>query len=850
MGIFLGYTEVISGYVNFKPIYELRDGNLEQLSYVELSNLLPGSYYKSINFNRRGGERISNSYYTYQYLFLEFDPTELEENTDASGNLMKVGFKIDELKYRAGRKIHPLLSDFGYYVYIDIEDYEKNDDAKRIKIMANMNLHEGMWVVLQSEDKYRVYGPFELMEDADGFYVTEKSITENRLLKGWEFDEPVAKSTLVIRQETQFKLVHKLHTKNITEDIATDEYILKQFKYSLKSSYIEDNKLDLKKLDEAIDNYAKISLFSKGLGGQKEIKDSRIMKLRNILSNEKKLAETFKEISKIITDFISRFKNSEEYQDFLYGLADDSEFMAAIQNYKIIQEKIKDKQEDLKKLEYQKDTLEDEIQNRKDHAEEEIKKQNFKLLQTKSIYEKKLEQIKEELCIAEEIDSLENKRAMLQGAVEEKRRDFARIQSDTERIMSTFRKSLQDMTTPLAENILNPIITNEMLQVEANWKSDRQKQKIGEYAEKIHDIPVFKGNIKNEIYQRIHRYRNYKINEIYNILICICQGFITVFSGEPGTGKTSICNIISHTLGLTKINEQLSIKEEEYFVNRYIQVSVEKGWTSKRDLIGYYNPLTKTFDRSNRRLFEGLNMLDYEAHHENDSLPYLVLLDEANLSPMEYYWAEFMNLCDDRENNNLINLGEDYTLMVPEHLSFLATINNDHTTESLSPRLIDRVFTIVLPAPNNNIVTSDLCFESEIMEPIVWADLKATFGIPFIESKITGVAEEVYDKFVSKLNQKKIMISPRSSKAVARFWFVAACLFEVDDGIDPSIIALDYALAQKILPQLSGFGQEYRDFLTDLYDLSSKENLVKCKNLIAKIIEHGDENMKSYRFYD
>ena len=34
------------------------------------------------------------------------------------------------------------------------------------------------------------------------------------------------------------------------------------------------------------------------------------------------------------------------------------------------------------------------------------------------------------------------------------------------------------------------------------------------------------------------------------MLLCFCQGSLTVFSGQPGTGKTSICAILARALGL------------------------------------------------------------------------------------------------------------------------------------------------------------------------------------------------------------------------------------------------------------------------------------------------------------
>ena len=48
----------------------------------------------------------------------------------------------------------------------------------------------------------------------------------------------------------------------------------------------------------------------------------------------------------------------------------------------------------------------------------------------------------------------------------------------------------------------------------------------------------------------------------------------------------------------------------------------------------------------------------------------LILLDEANLSPMEYYWSDFMNICDDLGDQSTVNLGENYVFGIPETLHF------------------------------------------------------------------------------------------------------------------------------------------------------------------------------------
>lgn len=87
-----------------------------------------------------------------------------------------------------------------------------------------------------------------------------------------------------------------------------------------------------------------------------------------------------------------------------------------------------------------------------------------------------------------------------------------------------------------------------------------------------------------------------------------------------------------------------------------------------------------------------------DAENSDSSYPLFIMLDEANLSPIEYYWADFMRLTDRSSySDSYINIGIEHELYVPKTLRFLATINTDQTTESLSPRLIDRACIIKLP---------------------------------------------------------------------------------------------------------------------------------------------------------
>ena len=305
----------------------------------------------------------------------------------------------------------------------------------------------------------------------------------------------------------------------------------------------------------------------------------------------------------------------------------------------------------------------------------------------------------------------------------------------------------------------------------------------------------------------------YTRNVIVNMLICISQGFLTVFSGKPGCGKTSISRIIGESLGLTNYNEmtvpEIEFNKYEVFQDRrkdivdpcrYLEVSTERGWTSKRDFIGYYNPLTEQFDKANALLYNAFMVMDNEAREdENDRkekkdakkrLPCLILLDEANLSAMEYYWADFMNLCEaEWRESNAIDLGGGKIFKIPETLHFIATINNDHTTEILSPRLIDRANVIDLPVAELKEINKEAEDALEI-KSISWDILKKNFCPD--ESKRKKEWEEykrsfagdfnpfeVYEKIKKEVEKSfSLSISPRTEIAVSRYYYVASALFE------------------------------------------------------------------------
>lgn len=350
-----------------------------------------------------------------------------------------------------------------------------------------------------------------------------------------------------------------------------------------------------------------------------------------------------------------------------------------------------------------------------------------------------------------------------------------------------------------------------------------------------------------------HASRNISNNELANYLICITQGFITTFAGEPGTGKTSLCNLLARSLGLVREDQN----------NRFVEISVERGWTSLKDFIGYYNPLTKRMEKSNSEIFDAFSELNKEGralkgnpNSENyikpeQLAPFFILLDEANLSPIEHYWAAFFRNCDEiSKQQRTISLGGKANWYLPENLRFLATINIDHTTEELSARFLDRSWVITLDpqkieldSPEGN---EDLLYKDKI---VPFAALKQLFSPQSEDTLPKDLAskwQEIQEIFAS--SECAMPIRPRNLKMVHNYCLVASSCMNCH-GDNGRLAPLDYAIAQKILPTINGNGERYSILISKLQESCTHESMPLCAKHIERMQRAGNADLGFYQFF-
>lgn len=107
---------------------------------------------------------------------------------------------------------------------------------------------------------------------------------------------------------------------------------------------------------------------------------------------------------------------------------------------------------------------------------------------------------------------------------------------------------------------------------------------------------------------------------------------LIVLAGDSGSGKTNLVKSFAEAIG-----------------GKSVVLPVKPNWSSSEDLLGYYNPIEKRYLPT-----PFLNAL-IEAGR-NPEVPYLICLDEMNLARVEYYFADFLSLLEERSRPLEIHL--------------------------------------------------------------------------------------------------------------------------------------------------------------------------------------------------
>ena len=160
-----------------------------------------------------------------------------------------------------------------------------------------------------------------------------------------------------------------------------------------------------------------------------------------------------------------------------------------------------------------------------------------------------------------------------------------------------------------------------------------------------------------------------------------CSHFI-ILEGLSGTGKTSLPKYFA-----------------EYTRSNVCFTSVQASWKDRSDILGYFNEFAKKFTET-----PFLRAL-YRANYETETISMMVL-DEMNLSRVEYYFADFLSILElDAKQWNISLMAvstkgvlpeklNDCTIHIPHNTWFIGTANKDDSTFTITDKVYDRAVVI------------------------------------------------------------------------------------------------------------------------------------------------------------
>ncbi len=863
---FLGYMQIKrtannGKFYNFYPLARIDEhGNFSPMDDAERFYYFPEFGNVNVYSSKRGYE-LSRWFENGRLYVMNLDEKRLESNYGRNGELNSTKEKVElDALLAEGKKCDS--QDYPYICFqvIDVHTfYPFIDDGKSsVEIKTHQPGVVPNKMVMLRDDRGCLIGPYNVRDvisktdNQKSYWVDVKAKDEKYVLTVYEpkceeafltipyFDGPRGEES---GYET---VVNYRKLAVVKEDYITDELLIK----GMNKLYEDNNSADVSITD---------SPFLEPDLPEEVIKE-RMDRMLKILARDRGQKNMLKGFSDNIwkNALLDAVRSGDPEWDELFGiLAQDATFMNAISRQRILNDAIENCQSELDQKQDELKTLIQDMETKKLYFAEEEEK---RLAASRKAAEEKLANYRREESnyinnrekyeLADEIGQLRGQYEEEKTKLDQARTEFDVVQTQTSALLQSFQEQTEGALSRIGELVLQDKVAKVLSTAMSDDKPDEvnipiRQNHIDRYTELCAKNTESDEAMLDRLVSFFKEYRvNYSRNDILNLYICLTQGFLTVLSGAPGIGKTSACELLAHSLGLDRVLPGLEMP-------RYVLVPVEKGWSSKRDLIGYYNPLTKTFDKSNAQVYNALEISDCECagSAEMQVPPFAVLLDEANLSQMEYYWAEFMNVADRSIKEPRINLGSGKSFRISKSFRFLATINNDHTTETLSPRLIDRAWVVTLPSGGRY---RDITFHEDF-EPVSMERMQRVFGWPDDVDHLHPVCEQILKDVYKMCKESQMEVSERSKGAIQGYCITASRIFDIDHKNEErtkEVLAADFAIAQKILPKIHGHGPAYcENVLKKLEKYFEDNNLLKSHEIMSGIIRRGSENMNYYQFY-
>ncbi|WP_078544720.1 McrB family protein [Litchfieldia alkalitelluris] len=298
------------------------------------------------------------------------------------------------------------------------------------------------------------------------------------------------------------------------------------------------------------------------------------------------------------------------------------------------------------------------------------------------------------------------------------------------------------------------------------------------------------------------------IRDFYLNLTSLEDKHFVILSGISGTGKTQLCRVFANAvygLGFSEDNPYLKI------------VPVRPDWMDATSLFGYYSSFEKRYMKT-----EFLEML-LQANVEKDK-PHFIVLDEMNLARVEYYLSDYLSAVESRKPINLHTIDDladvPKTIEIPHNFYVIGTINVDETTHSISDKVLDRSFVMML---------SDVDFTS------FWESLDEKY------KKTVQREWELLLTIHGQLTTFDLHFGYRTMNEMIRKLYKNSLLPE-GLRMDP-LYALDRVVSEKVIPKIRGDERitELLESLANLFQHQFGENSQSLKH-----VERMREELERY----
>lgn len=266
---------------------------------------------------------------------------------------------------------------------------------------------------------------------------------------------------------------------------------------------------------------------------------------------------------------------------------------------------------------------------------------------------------------------------------------------------------------------------------------------------------------------------------------------------------------------LVEISERMEAKEASLVANSLF-VSVKSNWIDSTELFGHYNMLREKYQMTDLLRFI------MKAHDFPDKAFFLIL-DEMNLSKVEYYFSDFLSCLESRYiqgeevRQEAISLHNFSTVVdsdddlfdavpskieLPRNLYVTGTVNIDETTYMFSPKVLDRANVIEF----NEVSLENYGSISAPTEPFRFAEFPSFGNAEVATMAAYNDSPEEFKTIIKNLldilSKFNLHFGYRVINEMALFMNnVTQYIGESSEVVHHGI---DYQISQKILPKFSG----------------------------------------------